>query len=322
MTQTIQNIEPHKYWGLSKSHNDDIREMVTKFYEPLDKFYGNNFINNVLNEVKNQCRGLELLAKFTPALSNTKIGDKEVYSVFEYRTVTLLYEHYLLNVLVNYINLTKDPSMVTKIIQTVELDDIFGSDFLVEQQMRFTEGEQEFIEGDVSKLKMDISKLLVAYLTIMMRHKDLINVSYGDIQDTVFKLKEAEKYSFTDRLKDITEEGVQDKTEAREVDRVLKMYKLGPLYSIGLSKGIKNYDQDNFEHDKQIAEKVAEIRKKLSKNGDLGRDDDFDIEESLNDEINDRDIRLDVATDFNQTDTYDDGDPWGDERDVDDNDYY
>jgi len=316
--QNMQNIDPPAYWGLAKSHKENVKEMVRSFYDPLNKFYGNSVINNILIEIQSKCKGLELLAKTTPALSNIKIGDKEVYSVFENRTVILLYEHYLLNVLINYVSLTKDVSMVTKVLANAEDQSeslIFKTDFLVEQQMRFTEGEQEYIEGDVSKLKIETAKLLVAYLTIMMKSKDTINVSYNDIEDRVFKLKEAEKYDFTDRLKGLTE-------EKREVDNILKHHKLGALYSIGLSKGIKNYDQDNFEHDKQVAEKVAEIQNRLKRKGQVTRDGDFDMDEVLNEEALERDIANDLAADFNQTDDYDDGDPWGDERDVDNQDYY
>jgi len=316
--QNMQTIEPPSYWGLAKRHKEDVKEMVRKFYDPLNKFYGNSVINNILIEIQSKCKGLELLSKTTPALSNIKIGEKEIYSVFENRTVLLLYEHYLLNVLVNYVNLTKDISMITKVLSSSAYDSeenmIFKTDFLIEQQMRFTEGEQEYIEGDVSKLKIETAKLLVAYLTIMMKSKETINVSYNDVEDRVFKLKEAEKYDFTDRLKSVTE-------EEREVDNILKHHKLGALYSIGLSKGIKSYDPDNFEHDKMVAEKVSEIQNKLKRNGALVQDNDFDLDEVLNEEQLEKDIATDLAGDFNQSDDYDDGDPWGDERE-DFGDYY
>ena len=175
---------------------------------------------------------------------------------------------------------------------------------MIEQQLRFSESEQEFIEGDVIKLKQDVAKLLVSYLSIMMRSKKTINVSYDDVSDTVFKLKEAEKYDFTDRLKDLSD-------EAREADTILKHYKLGPLYSIGLSKGIKNYDPENFDHDKAVAERVATIQNKLKRNKNIV--DEVDIDDEI-DEMNlEREIDLDIAMDMNSTDDYNDGDPWGDE---------
>ena len=316
INQQMQTIEPPKYWGISRDHSNDIKEMISNFYGPIEKFYGNTTISNVLNEVKTKCRGIYLLSINTPVLTNIKMGEKETYSVFDKRTVTLLYEYYLLSIFSDYINLTKDPSMVTRMLINPERDeaDLFSSDFLIEQQLRFTEQEQEFIEGDVTRLKQDVAKMLISYLTIMMRSKKTVNVAYDDVADTVFKLKEAEKYDFTDRLKDLTDEG-------REIDTILKHYKLGSLYSIGLSKGIKEYDPENFDHDKKVAERVAEIQNKLKRRGRTevgqgqGQDQDAQIDDELDDMETEREIDEDIAMDMNPTDDYNDGDPWGDEMD-------
>ena len=105
-----------------------------------------------------------------------------------------------------------------------------------------------------------------------MRSKKTMNLSYKDVQDKVFRSKEAEKYDFTDRLKDMTE-------EQRGVDTILKHHKLGSLYSIGLSKGIKEYDPEHFEYDKKIAENVAKIQNKLRKRDLVG--DDMDLDDAI-----------------------------------------
>jgi hypothetical protein len=307
INQKIQSIEPPKYWGLSRVHANDVREMVSDYYRPIEKFYGDITVRNVLNEIMSKSRGIYLLSENTPILTNIKIGDKEVYNVFDKRVTTLLYEYYFLSVLTDYMYLTKDPSMVTRMLVNPDKgeSDLFSADFLIEQQLRFTEVEQEFIEGDVMKLNQEVAKLIVSYLQIMMRAKKTINVSYKDVEDKVFKLKEAEKYDFTDKLKDMSD-------EARAVDTILKMYKLGPLYSLGMSKGIKEYDPEHFEYDKKIAENVAKIQNKLRKRGSAG--DDMDLDDAIEQMETDRDIDMDIAMDMNTTDDYDDGDPWGDEE--------
>jgi hypothetical protein len=306
INQRIQEIEPPKYWELAKDHANDIKEMVSTYYRPIEKFYGDTTIKNVLNEIMTKSRGIYLLSQTTPILSNIKLGDKDKYNVFDKRVTTLLYEYYFLSVLTDYMYLTKDPSMVTRMLVNPDKGEpeTFSADFLVEQQLRFTEDEQEFIEGDIMKLNQEVAKLLVSYLQIMMRAKKTINVSYKDIEDKVFKLKEAEKYDFTDKLRDMTD-------EARAVDTILKHFKLGPLYSLGMSKGIKEYDPEHFEHDKKIAENVANIRKKLRKRN--LEDDGVDLDEAIDQMATDRDIDLDIAMDINSTDDYNDGDPWGDE---------
>jgi hypothetical protein len=310
LNQRMQNIEPPKYWGLSKDHAKDVVDMVTDFYKPLEKFYGSIVIKNILNEIMNKSRGIYLLSQTTPILTNIKIGNKEMYNVFDKTTTTLLYEYYFLSVFSDYIYLTKDPSMVTRMLVNPEKEDndIFSADFLIEQQLRFTETEQEFIQGDVMKLNQEVAKLIMSFLTIMMKSKKTINVSYEDIQDKVFRLKEAEKYTFTDKLRDMTD-------EERAVDTILKHNKLGPLYSLGLSKGIKEYDPDHFDHDKIVAEQVAEIQNKLRKNRVVAQDEDLEINDAIDEFQVEREIDLDNAMNMNYTDDYNDGDPWGEELD-------
>jgi hypothetical protein len=215
--------------------------------------------------------------------------------------------------------MTRDPSILNKLLTlnddsnvSDEKTDLFSQDFLVEQQLRFTDTEQEFIQGDVSKLQEDVGKLIGAFLKIMIKVKDTLNVSFEDIEDKVYKLKEAEKYSFTDRLKDMTE-------EQRAVDTILKHHKLGPLYSIGLSKGLREYNPENFDHDKKVAEKVAEIQNKLKRKGVSDVDLEFEVDNTIDEEREEREIDND-AYQMNTSDDWDDGDPWGEEQE--DMEYY
>jgi len=301
INRQIQSIKPQKYWRLSQVHEYDIVKMINKFYEPIEGFYGNNTIKNVLNEILNKSRGIYLLSMNTPALTNIKIGDKELYSVFDKRTSMLLYEYYFLSVITDYIVLTKDPSMVTRMLTYSDNEndnsDVMITDFLIEQETRMGEDEQAFIRGNVMTLKENVSNLLITYMDILIGIKKTLNMSYSDVQDKIFRSKEAEKYDFTDRLKGVTD-------EQRSVDTILKKNKLGPLYSIGLSKGIREYDPENFEHDKLVSEEIAKY---------LNTNPDGDIYDMI-DEINiQKDIDQDNAVNMNNTDDYNDGDPWGDE---------
>jgi hypothetical protein len=80
-----------------------------------------------------------------------------------------------------------------------------------------------------------------------------------------------------------------------------------------LSKGIKEYNPDNFDHDKQVAERVAVIQNQLRRNGRTDVDQDAQIDDAIDDMNLEREIDLDNAMDMNPTDDFDDGDPWGDE---------
>ena len=80
-----------------------------------------------------------------------------------------------------------------------------------------------------------------------------------------------------------------------------------------MSKGIKEYDIDNFDHDKQVAERVASIQNQLRRKGRIDVDQDAQIDEAIDDMNLEQEIEMDNAMDMNPTDDFDDGDPWGDE---------
>jgi len=320
LNKQTQTIEAPAYWGVSQKHAIDLKNIVEGYYEPIKKFYGNNSINNILYEIQSKCRNLVLIANETPALTNIQVGSSEgkepileTYSVFDKRTATLLFEYYTLQIFIEYINLTKDPTMLSRMLIAPENDSdtLYSSDFLIEQQLRFSESEQQFIEGDVVKLQESVARLLVAYITMMMNSKDTFDMSYDTVMDRVFKLKETEKYTFTDRLQNLTE-------EERAVDTILKINKLG-VWSKGLMKGIKEYDPENYDQEKVMTEKIAEIEKGVRRNANVtDRNMDMFFEDALaemdtDDFVNGDEQQLDTIN----ADNYD-GDPFGDERDPDD----
>jgi len=302
LNEKIHSFQPHSYWKFAQSHNMELSNDIESYLKPLEKFYGNATINNVAFGIQEKCKGILLLAQVTPTLTNTSVGDQVIYNVFDKRTSTLLYEYYILQIFTEYINLTKDPQIVTQMLKNPGSENapLYSSGFLVEQQLNFADAEDIMLEGTVDKLQEQVAKLLATYLSIMMQSKKSIDISYDKVDDIIFKLKEAEKYTFTDRLRDLDD-------EQREVEKVLKIYKLG-VWSTGLSKGIKEYDPENYEHEKEVSRRIAEIQNGLRRTGAI------DLEDALEDleaqDFIDRDeIQMgDIGENF------EDGDPYGDER--------
>jgi hypothetical protein len=311
LNKQMQSFDAPAYLGLSQNHAADLKNMVEQYYEPLKKFYDNNTIKNVLYEIQSRTSGVLLLSIETPALTNIKINDIETYSIFDKRMTTLLYEYYMLLVFTEYIGLAKNPEMVTRMLVRPESDkdDIFSTDFLVEQQLRFSETEQQYMEGDVVKLQENVASLLVSYITMMMNSKDTIDLSYETIMDKVFKSKETEKYTFTDRLKNLSE-------EEREVDTILKINKLG-VWSKGLSKGIKEYDPENYDQEKDMAEKVAQVERNVRKNVNVT---DQNVDIFLQDAMDDMETDAFADADEFRMGGMDDDDDINGDRDNDDGD--
>jgi hypothetical protein len=301
------SFSSHSYWKFAQSHNRELADDVESYLAPLAKFFNNVAIGNIVTEIQNISKGILLLSQVTPVTTSTKIGEQEKYNVFDKRTSTLLYEYYIMQIFTEYINLTKDPVMASQMLRTpnAENPSLYSSDFLVEQQLQIAESEDIYLEGNVDKLQEDTARLLTTYLTIMMQSKKSIDLSYDKVDDLIFKLKEAEKYTFTDRLRDLDD-------EQREVENVLKIYKLG-MWSTGLSKGIKEYDPENYEHEKEVSRRIAEIQNGLKRNGAIDENMDLDFEDALDDMEAQDFIDADELQMGDIGEDYDDGDPFGEE---------
>jgi hypothetical protein len=299
-----QTITPHKYWKLSQKHNGDLVNIVTEYYKPIKKFYGNNVITKVLQKIQTLTENLIILSNVTPAMTEIKLGEKRTYSVFDKAIVTYLYDHYMLQVFTEYINLAGDKGLLVKeVLKESELEEREGED------------EQQFSAGDLKVLQDNIAGLLVAYIKMMIESKNAINLSYDNVMDRVFKLREKEKDLFTDRLQSMTD-------EERNIENILKINKLG-VWSKGLSKSIKEYDAENYDEEREMMTKLASLEKNVKKNADV-TDENFEMyaDDYLEDQMAQEAADLeeyDILAGMD--DDYNDGDPFGYEQE-DREDYY
>lgn len=111
------------------------------------------------------------------------------------------------------------------------------------------------LNGNKKGLKQQVTKLLIAFTEIMDDHKNTIDISYEDIQDRVFKLKEKEKDIVTDRLKFLTD-------EERDADTILKINKLG-VWSKGLQKGLTKYVKETYDDDREFRDEMEKTEKNV-----------------------------------------------------------
>jgi len=250
-----------------------------------------NQIYNILTTIKKSCVNLLKLSKETPCFTTIKYSEKVLKPIFDERTSRLLYEYYLLKVFITYIDLTDEDNMiVNEIKEKNEVTDIFSIEFLEEQETKTdvimssrSESNTLLLSGNKKDLRQKITRLIIAYTNIMNKQKDLIDYSYEDIQDRIFKLKEKEKDRMTDRLKLLTE-------DERDVDTALKINKLAN-YSIGLQKGLTSYErgfydqEEAFREDMERAERA--IRRKTGSTNELDIDqlEQYLEEERINREI-------------------------------------
>ncbi len=279
LNEQVIEINVPYYWNLSRNHEKDLEKAVSSYYKNIKEFFGDNTLKNILTKIQTITTSINILSQITPVFTSIDIKDIKVDFVFDKEICSLLFEYYLLQVFMEYIDLTDNPAMVTKLLasdteQEDETNQLYSVDYLLEEQLKFSEGEQEQIEGTINKLKQHTAKLLVGYIKTMMESKNTINISFSNLNDQIFKLKEREKNTFTDRLKGLTE-------EERNVDNILKINKLG-VWGKGLQKGLKTYDQETYDEENKVMNKISEIEKNLRKKGLLDEENfDLQVEEQM-----------------------------------------
>jgi hypothetical protein len=264
-----------KYWNLSQKHNSDIKNIIGEYYKDLRPFYDDRIVANILRKTAETTKNLLYLAQDTPYMTAINYKGNKTYSVFDKRTSELLFENYFLQTLHVYKRLAEDKDML--IVDIPEDKD--------EREMALTIENMEEDElhlsskttptlllGNIKDMKIRISKLMVAFLTIMTKHKDIVDLSYDKIMEVVFKSKEREKDTFTDRLQSMTD-------EERDADTILKINKLG-VWSKGLQKGLTTYVKETYDEERDYMEKIAEIETNLRKNKNVT---DGNVEQFLED---------------------------------------
>lgn len=265
------------YYGFTKNHANKLKKEIAEYYRALKPFYGVPTLDNILTTIQRIGKNMEKLADSTPCFSSIKNGDRVLKGVIDENTSMYLFEYYLLRILLTYIDLSDDDDMiVTETKQPVEVTDIFSVDYLDESETKIdismttrTEKDTRILTGNKRLLKQKTAELLIAFMGIFKSEKDIIDTTYEEIQDRIFKLKEREKDMVTDKLKALTD-------EARDVDTILKITKQG-VYSKGLQKGLTMYDKDYYEDEQNLRDEMLKAERKIRAKNRDANDETIDI---------------------------------------------
>lgn len=289
------DIHIPNYFQFSNSHVNKLKKYVSEYYEKLKTFYGTNILSSILVKIQQSSKNLVIIANATPSFTSIKvIGEDTIKPVFDERTSRFLFEYYLLRVFINYIELSDEDSMVvTEVVKELEVTDVFSVEHLEEVDTRaelsFTsksKPETSLVGGNKKELRQNVAELFVCFTNILSNEKETIDISYEEIQDRVFKLKEREKDLVTDRLKRMTD-------EERNADTILKINKLG-MYSKGMQKGLTTLDKDFYDEERDFRDQMTQAERNIRKKNSDANDENMDIfledymeQQAINKEIDD-----------------------------------
>lgn len=269
VNKTSPHFIPQKYMDLAKQHYADIAFFIHDYYQPLAKFQEDKGLNKVLSMVKEELSDLVLFMDMiplqAPLVKDINGEEATFYSLFDKRTVYMLYTY------VYY-------STFYEFIKTTDNDDLIQMEQLERRQIRrdiIRENNDEFIVGpsqeeyenveeaelgdgqieidiqltNPDELKSNLCKLLLTFLDIDMKNKKILDVTYVSNDAKVEKSKLKEKKLITDFLRDLN-------PDERRVEDTNKMMKLG-RWNVGLQQGLVHYDAGRYKEErKQLFEQL------------------------------------------------------------------
>jgi len=306
------------YYGFSTNHNNKLKRSINNYYETLYPFSNSSILQNFLFRIQDICNNIILMAETTPAFSNIRYDNKELIPIINERTARLLFQYYLLLILDNYVRLTDNPNVLindirqpNNITDLISVD-IYGSDDYSTDNNTLT--NNAYSSGNKSELKIKVAELLASFLEIMLNEKEVIDISYDDIKDRIFKLREKEKDMVTDRLKNLTD-------EERDADTVLKIHKLNQ-YNKGLQKGLTVLDADYYDNELGLREEMLKTENLLKMKNKNVNDDNIDL--YLDDFVDELQISENITREefgLEELEGNDDDDFFNDDNDYDRDEY-
>ena len=263
----VQNIMPPTHWKLSAVHKKDFQNIISKYYGDTNQFYNDKSIEVILDNVYNYVDDIYQLSENTLYSAPVENGKDTFYSVFDKDIVMKLFKFYFYTILTEHVeiisrgDIKKELALVTREKDKIPEMDIIEGD---EQDLDI---EIEIIRGNENSVNEKIASLMNEYAKIICVHKNELNYTYELVMERVNRSKEKEKESITSYLRKMTD-------EQREIENHFKNHKL-ERWSVGLQKGVRIYQQDTYDKERQDMEKQIISDIQLGRNdvvNDMNRD--------------------------------------------------
>lgn len=257
------------HWNLSRDHQVDIVRFLRKYYEPLQKFKQDEVLSKLLDDIQvrliDMVLFLNTLPAFTPIDREVVVDEQKVhqhfYSLFDKRTLYMLYTYAWYSVVYEYIMATDQLDLLQMDVRSKKAD---RREQIVEDADPFALGpspslgtnavlgldeddllDVQIVAGNKKELKGRVAELLLAFLEIEGSNKKKLDLSYADIEKSTSRSKQSEKKEITDFFENM------DRDE-RRVEDMKKSMKLG-RWSEGLQKGLVKYDKDTYDRERTDA---------------------------------------------------------------------
>jgi hypothetical protein len=263
LTNHIANTKSHKYWNFSYEHDLDISHFIRDYYKSLDKFKKDPVLHRLIGDVKEQLVDVNLFLSMIPLHSPYhKVNGGETqsfYSLFDKRTVYMIYCYVYYSVLYEYIRATdNDELRQMDVLERRELrrdairentdEFILGvstEDYQTREEAEYGNEriEVDIVAGNEEEMKQRIAELLLSFLEIDILNKKSVDITYEENDRKVVRTRLKEKKLITDFLRDLD-------PEQRRVEDMNKMMKIG-RWNVGMRAGLVKYDKGRYNEERR-----------------------------------------------------------------------
>ena len=194
-----------KYWGITLLHSTMIDSMYNRIFEKVVRYYGKYglFFRHIINSAE---KIIELTTSIPYVENNNEIA-------------FLILEHYLL--------------VVLDIYTTTDEHSLNGEDIYEEEVEERTTRQPRR-----STINCVQEGIIRDFTLTLMDHDKHINVSYQDVVDATFRLKEKEKNALLEKL---------NNTADLEVDNLFKNIRIGERWGGG--ENVRGYDKERQDQE-------------------------------------------------------------------------
>lgn len=260
----------HWGWGLHSLHIQDIKDNIKKYMNEFNKFKKDNVLTRFLLNLQNWVIDLNMFINHIPIYTPVHKDGTLFYSLFDKRTLYLLFSYCWYSTLYEFVQSTDDADLLKMDIQefkkarrnkiTEQRDESNYLDTVVDNKNDdIIEYENELIDieisaGDKTELKKSVCSLIIIFINIEKNNKKIIDYSYPKISKRIKRTKQEEKKSITDFLENMTK-------DERHIEDMLKKHKMG-RWNLGTQKGIFKYDADMYvkERDNNLARLYEDLQ--------------------------------------------------------------
>ena len=246
--------------------------------------------------VKEKFTNINMLLEYIPLSTSIVKNNIAFHSLFDKRSIYLIYVYCFYAILQEYISATLDNSLI--VMTNNALKEGRRNDILIErdiagQMIGKMDNMDDDTESDYSNLEevniitanreeLDekVANLLIAFLGIENNNKDVFDLSYPQISRKIRRSKDREKKSIMGYLQNMT-------IEERKVENQFKQYKLD-RWNVGQQKGLVVYDPKTYdrERNEMIEKDVDDIVLNMLEHGEVESRDVNELEEEYQDDIN------------------------------------